>query len=590
MKLPVHYKITFVLLIIIAVILSGIYLYLNKNLREYTFQRIKTNLINQLTLCKSYLEEESVQEIQSYEIDTVADKIGNNLKLRVTIIDLSGTVLGDSELEGKELREVENHLYRPEVQQALKSGMGESRRFSTTLQKDMLYVASVYGKQDSPGIIRLSIPLLEVELISSRLRRTLVLSLIVAFIFAAVISFFISIFISKPVREMSYIVKDIAKGNFNNRVAIRSDDEIGDLAKAFNEMAEQIRLRVQEVTTNKSRLEAVLFSMFEGVMVVDLDGSILLVNQTLKSFLHIQEEPEGRKPLEVVRHIEIQDIVDKTLRLKKGVESCEISIAVPEEKILLVHATPVIRDGISEGAVLVFHDITNLRNLEEIRKDFVANVSHELRTPVSTIKGYAETLLEGALEDKKNAKDFLKIIYDDSDRLARLIEDLLDLSKIESGKLKLVLKVCEIKPVIDKVISGLENRIKSKSLKLNVNIPRNISRIKADEARIAQVLLNLIDNAIKYTNTGDKIIVSARNVDGFVRVDISDSGIGIPEKDLPRLFERFYRIDKARSRELGGTGLGLSIVKHIVQAHKGEVSVQSTLEQGSTFSFTLPKA
>ena len=200
MKLPVHYKITFVLLIIIAVILSGIYLYLNKNLREYTFQRIKTNLINQLTLCKSYLEEESVQEIQSYEIDTVADKIGNNLKLRVTIIDLSGTVLGDSELEGKELREVENHLYRPEVQQALKSGMGESRRFSTTIQKDMLYVASVYGKQNSPGIIRLSIPLLEVELISSRLRRTLVLSLVIAFIFAAVISFIISMYISKPVQ------------------------------------------------------------------------------------------------------------------------------------------------------------------------------------------------------------------------------------------------------------------------------------------------------------------------------------------------------------------------------------------------------
>ncbi|MEA3328819.1 MAG: ATP-binding protein, partial [Candidatus Omnitrophota bacterium] len=340
----------------------------------------------------------------------------------------------------------------------------------------------------------------------------------------------------------------------------------------------------------RSRLKAVLLSMFEGVMVVDLKGAILLMNQTLKDFLHIKEESDGKEPLEIIRNIEIQELVDTVLKLQEGVESREIAVFVPEEKILLVHATPVIREGRPEGAVLVFHDITSLRRLEKIRQDFVANVSHELRTPISSIKGYAETLLEGALDDKENARDFLKIIYSDSDRLAKLIDDLLDLSKIESGKLKLILKSAALEPVVKRIVSGLKAQAKAKSLVININISKDISNILVDEGRIAQVLLNLIDNAIKYTNEQGEITILVKDQGEFIQVDIADTGIGIPEKDISRLFERFYRIDKARSRELGGTGLGLSIVKHIVSAHHGEVSVQSVLGQGSTFSFTIPKA
>ena len=595
MRINIHYKITLVFGLIIAVVLLGIYLYLNKSLREHSYQRIKTNLIKQTSFAKSYLEEDFVKGIQSYELDKIANKIGKDLGLRVTIIGIDGTVFGDSELDGKKLVEVENHLYRPEVQQALKgfvttkSGIGKSKRFSSTVKKDMLYIASVFGKKKPQGIIRLSMPLSEIELISNHLKRILTISLFLAFILAVIISFAVSSFISKPVREMSLAAKAVANGDFSKRISISTKDEIGDLAKAFNFMSRQIKARIEEVTTSKSRLEAVLLSMFEGVMVVDIKGTVLLMNQSLKDLLLVKEDPIGKKPLEIVRNIEIQEIADNSLRLKQGVESRKISVFLPEEKILLLHATPIIRDSKTEGAVLVFHDITGMRHLEKIRQEFVANVSHELRTPVSSIKGYAETLLEGAIHDKENAMDFLKIIHSDSERLARLIDDLLDLSKIESGKLKSTLKPCAIKPIIKRVVSSLNKQAKDKSIKIQIDAPENISCILADKARIAQVLLNLIDNAIKYTQEEGKVTISAKEKDELVQVDITDTGIGIPKKDISRLFERFYRVDKARSRELGGTGLGLSIVKHIVHAHNGEISIQSILGHGSTFSFTIAK-
>ncbi len=590
MRINIHYKITFIFGIITALIFSGIYIYLNKSLRKHTYLRVEENLLKQVALVKSYLEEDFAGDYPSYELDRIADKIGADLEARATIIAFDGRVLGDSELNGRELFDVENHLSRPEVQKALHSGFGESRRFSTTVKKDMLYIASVFGKNKPQGIIRLSIPLSEIELISGHLKKFLIVSFLLAFILAVIAGFVASIFISKPIETIAQNARNIAAGNFSERILISRRDEIGDLAKAFNYMRKQIKLRIEEVTSSKSKFEAVLLSMFEGVMVVDIKGTIMLMNQALKDFLLVKTDPIGKKPLEIVRNIEIQEIADNTLKLKQGVESREISVFLPEEKILLLYAAPIIRESKNEGAVLVFHDITELRHLEKIRRDFVANVSHELRTPISSIKGYAETLLGGALEDKENAGDFLKIICTDSNRLAQLIDDLLNLSEIESGKLKMTLKSCAVESIIKRIVSGLNKQAKNKLIKIRVDIPEDISDILADEARIAQVLLNLIDNAVKYTQEGGEVCISAKKQNKFIRIDVSDTGVGIPEKDLPRLFERFYRVDKARSRELGGTGLGLSIVKHIVSAHHGEVSVQSVLGQGSTFSFTIPKA
>ena len=590
MRLSIQHKITLIFVIISAVILCSVFFYLTKNLTDYTYKRIKTNVTKQIALSKSYLTDAAFNDIISYDLDDIADKIGRDLDLRVTLMGLDGTVYGDSELEGDKLRKVENHLYRPEVQQALKSGYGESRRFSTTIKEDFLYIASVFNKKDTSGIVRLSIPLSEIDQLLISLRHMLGFSLLAAFILAILVSYLASYFISRPLKEIALASQDIAQGNYSKKISLRSNDEIGDLAKTFNYMSEQVKSRIEEVSENKSRLEAVFLSMFEGVMIIDVSGSILLMNEALKNSLRIEEDPLGKRPIEVIRNLQIQEIADNTLRSNGDLISQEISTLLPEEKILLVHATPIKKDANIEGAVLVFHDVTNLRKLEIIRQEFVANVSHELRTPISSIKGYAETLLDGALKDKENAKDFLKIILSDSNRLASLIDDLLNLSRIESGKLAMEMKSYKLLPLVEKVVASLKGQIEKKLIALTISIPQNIPNILADETRIKQVVLNLIDNAIKYNNPNGEILITANETNDSVKVDITDTGIGIPQKDLPRLFERFYRVDKARSRELGGTGLGLSIVKHIIQAHNGEVSVQSIEGQGSTFSFTLPKA
>lgn len=590
-KIPIHYKITFIFGAVIALILSGAYFYLDNSLSQYSYQRVRVNLVKQASLARSILEEVDTSPGQ-YEkkYDALAVKIGADLDARVTIIGLDGQVLGDSELSLEEIKRVENHIMRPEVQEALKSGIGESRRFSETIKKDMLYVVARYGKESAKGFVRVAVPLMDIELISARLRKTLIFSFMVVFVFALFVSFLASVFISKPLQNISLVAQLIAKGDCSKKISIGSRDEIGELARAFNHMSEQVQSRVQDAVTSKLRLEAVLLSMFEGVMVIDTKGEILLMNQALKYFLCIREEWVGKKPLEIARNLEIQDIVDKVLKRTSGVESRQISIFMPQEKTLLVHAAPVVRDNTVEGAVLVFHDITTLRQLEKMRQDFVANVSHELRTPISTIKGYAETLLDGALDDRDNARDFLKIICSDADRLAKLIEDLLDLSKIESGKLELHLNRIDLGPMIQQAVGHFRNQIHTKSLSVAIDIQKGLPDVLAEEGLIAQVLLNLIDNAVKYSDENGKIMISAHPDQGFVRLDISDTGIGIPQEDIPRVFERFYRVDKARSRELGGTGLGLAIVKHIIQAHHGDVTVKSILGKGSAFSFTLPQA
>ncbi len=590
LRINVHYKITIIFCLILAVILIGIFAYFNATLKDYIFSRIKTALTKEVLLAKLFLEKDFPGYPRLKEIDDIADKAGEKLQTRVTIIGLDGTVLGDSDLNGEELRGVENHLMRPEVQEAIASGIGESRRFSTTVRKDMLYIAAVFGKDQPQGVVRLSLPLVDMDMVSAKLKRMLLYALSIAFLVAVLVSFTVSFFISKPIKDISAAAANIAMGNFSKKISIRTNDEIGDLADAFNYMTEEVRSKMDQITANRARLEAVFTSMFDGLMVVGSKGNILLMNKSLQDMFMVSAEPVGRKPLEVIRNIEVQEIVDRLLKTESGIESREISVMMPSEKALIIHGTPVVRAGKIEGAVLVFHDITEIRRLERIRKDFVANVSHELRTPASSIKGFAETLNAGALEDKENAKDFMKIIEANADRLIRLIDDLLDLSKIETGKIKLDMKPYNLRLIADKVIKDLENSAREKSITLVNDIGEDASKIMADESMITQVFYNLIDNAIKYTDEAGSVKLSAEEQEDLVAVSVSDNGIGISEKDIPRVFERFYCADKTRSRKSGGTGLGLSIVKHIVEEHGGQVSVESILGRGSTFTFTLPKA
>ena len=399
----------------------------------------------------------------------------------------------------------------------------------------------------------------------------------------------VSLFIPRILREIAAWAESFADGDFSRRISLSARDEMEELADSLNSMSRQIQSRMEESIADKSRLEAVFLSMFDGVMVIDGRGAIVLMNQTLKEFLQVETEVTGKKPLEVIRNIDIQDLAGRVLASRGRLESREITLLHPQEKVLLAHATPVLREEAIDGAVLIFHDITELRRLEKVRQDFVANVSHELRTPVSTIRGYAETLLEGALEDKTHAREFLRIIYDDAERLTKLINDLLDLSRVESGKMKLALEEGALEAVIDRVLAGMNKEAGKNSVTLKKDVSSRLAGIRIDEAAIAQVLLNLVENAVKYNKAGGSVTVGARETPRSIEVSVSDTGIGIPQEDIPRIFERFYRVDKARSRDLGGTGLGLSIVKHIIQAHGGDITVESKVGSGSSFRFTLPK-
>jgi two-component system phosphate regulon sensor histidine kinase PhoR len=590
MIIKLHWKLTFIFCFAVILAISAGYFYLDFHLKSYVENNLENSLKHQLALGKELLATNLKDKTSSVDFQELAVNMGNALGLRVTIIALDGKVLGDSDLTREQLLVVENHANRPEVKEAFRSGSGVSKRFSHTVKKDMLYTAVPFGKEKIVGILRFSVTMHDIGILQAKMHRLVAVSIIGILLLSLGLTFLVSVFVSHPLRQMSAVAKAMAEGDFSKKAVIHTEDEMGELARSLNLMSEEIKDKIGKVDSERAKLDLILSSMFEGVIVTDDNERIILMNPSLRKIFFVDTNPEGKKPLEVIRNTAVQDIVDKIIQGKQGLATEEITVNMPEEKILKVNGVPIVRNDKFEGAILVFHDITELRRLEQVRQDFVANVSHELRTPISSIKGYAETLLEGALDDKDNAKEFISIIYQDSNRLANLINDLLDLSKIESGKMKMNFVSLDPISVIKRTVTVIENQAKAKSIPLKLNLPPSLPKIKADEARISQVMINLLDNAIKYSSENGSVSIAANVANNALQIDVIDTGIGISEKDLPRIFERFYRVDKARSRELGGTGLGLSIVKHIVQAHGGQVWVKSELGQGSTFSFTIPLA
>lgn len=383
-------------------------------------------------------------------------------------------------------------------------------------------------------------------------------------------------------------IEAISDGDHQS-VYVRNDGDIYGIGGAVNELADHVEARFHELDTHKSRLEATFLSMFDGVMILDREGNILLINKALQDLLEIHDDVAGSKPIEIIRNQDIQELADAVLSMVKSAETREIIIYQPYERTVMVHATAIKRDEQLDGAILVFHDITELRRLEQVRRDFVANVSHELRTPMTNIKGYSETLLDGALEDPKVAREFVQIIKGDSDHLTQLIDDLLQLAKIESGTGTFDKRLHDLKGIIDSVVRDLAPQAR----KRNVTIENRIASpvyATVDSRAMTQVFINLIDNAIKYNQEGGKVNIFARQDGDVLTISVSDTGVGIPAEDLSRVFERFYRVDKAHSRKVDGTGLGLSIVKHILQLHGGEIIVQSEPGRGSTFQISLLKA
>jgi two-component system phosphate regulon sensor histidine kinase PhoR len=432
------------------------------------------------------------------------------------------------------------------------------------------------------GFVRVALPLQVIEKTKKEIRRSVIVAALVALAIAGLMGMLLSRSVARSLLRMSDVAQRISKGDFSKRLYSIPKDEVGTLARAINSMADGLESQLGELKRERNQLATILDGMVEGVLVTDPKGRIVLVNPALTGMLGLVGDCVGRTVLECLRNAAVNDAVEKALS-EKALQEQEIEIFIGgEERSVVVHSAPL-----TAGSVSVFYDVTNVRRLENVRKEFVANVSHELKTPLTCIRGYAETLRTGALSDGDAARRFVEKIETNAGQLQNLVEDILKLSQIESGRLEIATAPTALGPVIGSLCDEFSDLAESKKISLKKEVAADLT-VPVDVQAFRQILGNLVQNAVKYTPESGAVTVSARALGGVCRVSVSDTGIGIPETDISRVFERFYRVDKARSRAMGGTGLGLAIVKHLVQAHGGDVGVKSEVGKGSEFWFTIP--
>lgn len=587
--LPFHNKlitrIVLAYLILVAIAVPFLWFFISGSIESNFTNRLARNLEVQATLISK-----EIPELKKGEgLDPLAGQLKGITGARVTLISSDGTVLGDSDHRSAIM---ENHINRPEVQESLVKGWGTSLRHSHTIGVDMLYTAVPLKTGGAlTGFVRLSMPLHTVKEMMSLIKERVIAGSFLILIAAVVLGVVLSRRLTNKVEEMAEFTKDVASGNFTRRLPVKSGDELGMLAGNLNWMVLQLHKEMNSVIRQNTTLEAVLGGMAEGVLAADREGKVILANDRLLGTFGLgHEEITGRPFLEVIRNSDLLRLFRQAHERRETV-SGEVEVSFPERMHFMVGCVPLGAEENFSGVVMVLHDITRMKALERVRRDFVANVTHELKTPIAAIQGFSETLLSGALDEKENAVRFLKIIESNSRRLARLIEDLMTISKIELGEIKLDLKPVSLLNVSNEAAALLEPKIKGKGLQFEINIPEDVPRVMADRDRLYQVILNILDNSVKYTPEGGKITISASAKPGpdpcEVELSIADTGIGIPPEMLPRIGERFFRVDIARSRELGGTGLGLAIVKHIVKAHGSELRVESFPQKGTSISFFL---
>jgi two-component system, OmpR family, phosphate regulon sensor histidine kinase PhoR len=525
---------------------------------------------------------------QAAEVDALCKELGRSSKTRITVVLPSGQVIGDSD---EIPRDMDNHGSRPEALEALGGGVGRSQRYSSTEQEDRIYVAVPLMHGRSPiAVVRTSLPVTALTRTLGIVRNRIIVAALIGMLLHAMITLVISRRMSRPLEEIKAGAERFAAGDLGHRLRVMDSVETETLAETMNRMAEQLDERIQTVLRQQNEREAMLSSMEEGVLAINNEGTILSLNTACASLLG--EEPaqlQGRSIYEVIRKADLLKFIESALASPSPVEG-EIQIRGPQDRWVSAHGT-VLHDSQRGkiGVLIVLHDITRLRHLEEVRRDFVANVSHELRTPITSIKGFIETLVDGAFEDKENAHRFLQIMLRQVNRLDAIIGDLLMLSRIERGSEEQRIELAQesIRGTLQAAIEMCEKKATGKAVKIALICPENLTA-EINAALLEQAVVNLLDNAIKYSNSEAVIKVIAASEAAELVIRVKDQGCGIDAQHLPRLFERFYRVDKARSRELGGTGLGLAIVRHIALAHRGSVTVESTVGVGSTFCLRLP--
>jgi two-component system phosphate regulon sensor histidine kinase PhoR len=506
---------------------------------------------------------------------------------RITLVDATGKVVSDTDQSAAEF---DNHFHRPEIQEARIKGQGASIRYSHTLHIDMLYVAiAVREGEKIAGYIRLARPLAELQEARAQLYKMIFYTILIVLIPSMLIALIFFLRIIKPIREIEAYTQQVREKDQPDILIIDSDDELGSLSGNINYMVQLQQEKIRQLREEKGKLEATFAGMMEGVMVLNAEHKIETVNNSMIKMIGTGlDDIIGKTPLEVLRNVVLQDALN---RVRESGQPATREISVGEDnQIILEVGISAIRDmpGDEQKIMMVFHDVTQLRKLERMRADFIANVTHELKTPLTAIIGFAETLQAGAVSEKQTTEQFLKKIGDNAYRLNRLVNDLLVLSSLEAGETKLALSNIQVGDILEEALPVIEGAARAKGIAISREAPSDLPPIAADKDRVIQVFANVLDNAVKFTDSG-RISITASVVNkGYITVNITDTGIGIPRGDLPRLGERFYRVDKTRSRELGGTGLGLSIVKHLMHVQGGRMRIESALGRGTTVSLDFP--
>lgn len=601
--------VTYLLLVTAIVSVAG--LYLLSSLKRASIDHLKASLQAQADLM-GYEVTPPLLADDATHLQELAQRLAAQVKVRVTVIAPDGRVMADSEQTPEQVARMDNHLGRPEIRASLAERVGSAIRRSDTTGLEMLYLAVPLRHHNTlAGFLRLAMPPSEVRRAVATIRHTLLVGAVLALATAALLGFLFTRHVTRPIAEMTSLARRMAEGDFSRRLPVISRDEIGQLGDTMNLMAKRLQDRLAELEEERTKGAAILDSMVEGVLAVDGERRILFINvSACRLFNASPVGAEGRPFLEVIRNKEVLDLLDRTFQ-KGAVTQQELEIYAPVRRIVQVRAAPLKGRTGTSGAIVVLHDVTELRRLETVRTEFVANVSHELRTPLTSIRGYLETLLEGALEDRERARPFLEVIHKHTERLGRLLDDLLELSNLELKKITLQRKPTDLIDAVKSAMAIYTAQAARQEIDLRAELPEDLPLVMADRDRVVQILINLLDNSLKFTPRGGTVIVAARRVPGsefrapspqpgiwnaeprtpsagdLVEIAVRDTGIGIPSQDLPRITERFYRVDKARSGELGGTGLGLAIVRHLVEAHGGNLVIESQLNRGSTVRFTL---
>ncbi|WP_413379146.1 two-component system histidine kinase PnpS [Alkalihalobacillus sp. 1P02AB] len=569
----------------ILLVLAGLGVAIGQLFKEFHLDYTTERLENDAKLVAFLIEE---NRLLDDNIQEFTNNVSHELDVRVTIILSDGEVIGESSTDPELM---ENHLERPEIIDLLTRESGKRIRYSTTVENELLYMAvPIMESSEKVGIVRLGLPTSDIHAMNRNIWTFLIISFSLAAIVIFLVIYRITSQMIRPIESVTDVANELAKGNFKARTVEGNQDEIGQLTKSVNVLASNLEHITNRHQLQKERMETLIENMGSGLILINMRGDISLINKTCRDIFQENTDKWDHKLYhDVIGHKEIIQLIQSVFMTEEKIRKQITFDKHLEVKHYDVHGAPVIsHKGSFKGVALVMHDITELKKLEQVRKDFVANVSHELKTPVTSIKGFSETLLDGAMHDEAYREKFLHIIWKESERLQGLIHDLLELSKIEQHIFQLNWSKLNMAVAVEEAVTLLKEKASDKSIQLEMHLKGHFE-LEGDFERIKQIAINLISNAITYTPSEGKIDVYLTGYDDFVEWKVEDTGIGISEQEQPRIFERFYRVDRARSRNSGGTGLGLAIVKHLVEAHHAQIEVESELGKGTTFSMKFKR-